>query len=53
MPLPESGRLDGDGGGLHYSFDFGPVHFISLNVEVYYKNGGTIKNVSREQYFKN
>jgi hypothetical protein len=26
----------------------GPVHFVSLNVETYYKNGGTLQNVSRQ-----
>ena len=30
---------------LQFSYDFGPIHFVSLNVEVYYKNGGTLENV--------
>ena len=25
---------------LHYSFVIGPIHFVSLNTEVYYKHGG-------------
>ena len=45
MPIPDPGR---DLGDLYFSFDFGPVHFISLNVESYYKNGGTVENVSRQ-----
>ena len=31
MPLSDETRKSGE---LHYSFDLGPVHFISLNVEV-------------------
>jgi hypothetical protein len=32
MPLSDETRRSGE---LHYSFDLGPVHFISLNVEVF------------------
>ena len=28
---------------LHYSFSLGPIHFVSLNTEVYYKHGGNIE----------
>jgi hypothetical protein len=45
MPLASETRSSGE---LHYSFDLGPVHFVSLNVETYYKNGGTLQNVSRQ-----
>ena len=31
---------------LHFSFDYGPIHFVSLNVEVYYKKGGQMSNVT-------
>ena len=40
MPLPNQN------GELHYSFDYGPFHFVSLNVEVYYKHGGHLGNVT-------
>jgi hypothetical protein len=40
-------------GELHYSFDMGPIHFVSLNVEVYYRHGGSLENVtSMYHWFK-
>jgi hypothetical protein len=45
MPLSEETQSKGE---LHFSFDYGPIHFVSLNVEVYYKNGGTLQNVSSQ-----
>ena len=36
---------------LYYSFDTGPIHFVSLNVEVYYKNGGNMANLTSQYYW--
>ena len=38
MPYSNPDPLD-----LYYSFNVGPIHFVSLNVEVYYKHGGNFK----------
>ncbi|XP_064622979.1 acid phosphatase type 7-like [Lineus longissimus] len=35
--MPDAG---GDGRGLWYSYDVGPVHFIAWDTEVYYENQG-------------
>ena len=33
-------------GELHYSFDYGPFHFVSLNTEVYYHRKHNLSNVT-------
>ena len=38
-------------GELYYSFNYGIIHFVSLNVEVYYKDGGDINNVTSMFYW--
>lgn len=40
--------MPGDSENLWYSFDLGPVHFISINTEVYYFLNYGIKNIVKQ-----
>ena len=45
MPLNSNKRTE-----LHYSFNYGPIHFISLNTEVYYHKDKSIIDIA-SMYF--